>query len=111
MTLTVRDVKRLERAGCRDFLRRTAGGELQLVNLDGRCLFLDRGRCEIYPFRPEGCRLYPLVLDLADGRVVKDTDCPHHREFELNEDAADRLRRSVAREAVEARMRLRTHDG
>jgi len=35
------------------------------------------GRCSAYEARPEGCTLYPLVLDEASGDVVVDQVCPH----------------------------------
>jgi dCTP deaminase len=49
-----------------------------LTNVEGKCFFLDHeGRCSAYDDRPEGCRLYPLILteDMADFRL--DHLCPH----------------------------------
>jgi|Deesub1362B_J571_1020462.scaffolds.fasta_scaffold00038_111 hypothetical protein len=47
----------------------------QLRNVDGKCFFLEDNKCKIYPFRPRGCRIYPLVLDSKDEIVVDDI-CP-----------------------------------
>lgn len=110
MTLTEADVERLRSAGYRDFARVNGDGDLELVNRDGRCVFLEDGRCRVYRVRPEGCRLYPLVLDLDDDRVVRDRFCPYWREFPVTAERVRRLRRSVALEAVEARRRRSIDD-
>ena len=58
-----------------------------LTNVEGRCYFLDQeGRCSAYDDRPEGCRLYPLVLteDMADFRL--DHLCPHRAVVQPEED-------------------------
>lgn len=34
--------------------------ELELVMKDGRCCFLDEGRCTVYEARPQQCRSYPF---------------------------------------------------
>jgi len=106
MTLTGADVSRLEAAGFTRFTEQRPNGDIQLKNHDGGCIFLDGGRCEVYEVRPEGCRLYPLILDLGLNRVVRDKVCPHREEFSMDPDRIDRLRRSVAREGDEARKRL-----
>lgn len=106
MTLTQADVARLEALGQRRFFRANQDGSRQLANVDGRCVFLTAdGRCAVYEHRPEGCELYPLVLDLASGRVVRDPFCPHRREFPTSAAARRRLRESVAREEREAQAR------
>jgi Fe-S-cluster containining protein len=40
---------------------------------DGRCLFLEDGRCQVYPVRPWICRTYPFVLE---GSSVQQSACP-----------------------------------
>jgi|YNPBryunderm2012_1023409.scaffolds.fasta_scaffold09304_4 hypothetical protein len=106
MTLTEADVARLEAAGERCFYRVAEDGSWQLVNVEGRCVFLSpSGTCTVYQLRPEGCQLYPLVLDLGSGRVVRDPFCPHRREFPSSRQARQRVQDSVAREADEARRR------
>jgi Fe-S-cluster containining protein len=107
MTLTEADVSRLEAAGHRGFTGVTATGDLQLRNAGGRCVFLVDGRCTVYRDRPEGCRLYPFVLDLDADRVVRDDHCPWSEEFVGGPLVEASLRASVAREAEEARRRLR----
>ena len=111
MTLTERDVARLESAGHADFCVQTGDGDLRLRNIEGRCLFLSGGACRAYAVRPEGCRLYPLILDLDDDRVVRDEFCPHRGEFPMDIQAARQLRRSVAREKSEASERRRRARG
>jgi Fe-S-cluster containining protein len=105
MTLTVEDVDRLAALGHRGFYRETADGALQLVNRHGRCVFLRGSQCVVYDDRPEGCRLYPLILDRDIDRAVKDDFCPHGGEFEFGPEDESRLRNSVATEDTEAEER------
>jgi Fe-S-cluster containining protein len=109
MTLTEADVARLEEAGHADFVRLNEAGDLEMVNRDGACVFLRRGRCGVYHQRPEGCRFYPFVVDLGSGRVVRDDFCPYADEFSSNEEVVRELKRSVEREGAEARRRRRHH--
>lgn len=54
----------------------------QLVNNGDHCVFLGtNGRCTIYHDRPDGCRLYPLVWDRDQNKVVRDDFCPWNKEF------------------------------
>jgi Fe-S-cluster containining protein len=81
MSLTLADVRRLERAGHRDFYELGDDGALRLRNADGRCLFLTGSRCEAYPDRPDGCVLYPMIWLTADGEPGEaglHEFCPHH---------------------------------
>jgi len=105
MTLTEADAQRLEAAGRRDFYFVNDDHDLQLVNVNGHCIFLVDGRCSVHDDRPEGCRLYPLILDLSVDRVVRDAFCPWAREFTFTQDDRVQLRKSVAEEENEARKR------
>jgi Fe-S-cluster containining protein len=111
MTLTEADVARLEASGATDFARLNAAGDLELVNRDGRCVFLGDQGCRVYSIRPEGCRLYPLILDCRSGQVVRDGFCPHADEFPVDAAHARTLRRSVEREETEAIRRQQVHRG
>ena len=88
MTLTEADVGRLEAVGQRGFYFVNDDHDLQLLNVDGHCIFLVGGRCSVHDDRPEGCRLYPLILDVGHNQVVRDTFCPHRDEFAVNPDLA-----------------------
>jgi Fe-S-cluster containining protein len=105
MTLVESDVRSLEEAGYSDFCFETCDGSLQLRNNDSRCVFLTDLGCNAYEHRPEGCRLYPLVLDMGSDQVITDDFCPYRAEFRFS--AADRasLRASVEREELEAKTR------
>ena len=106
MTLTSEDVTRLEALGHTDFYRVTDSGGLQLVNQHGRCVFLVEETCSVYSDRPEGCRLYPLILDTKADRAGWDDFCPHVDKFEFRSEDERQLRRSIAveeREAIERR--------
>ena len=55
-------------------------GFLQLRNVDSvlgrKCYFLsDKGKCTIYKFAPQGCRMYPLILNLETDETMIDVDC------------------------------------
>lgn len=79
MPLTRRDVERLATRG-HDPAAFTLveDGFTFLANVEGRCFFLGtEGRCTEYGHRPEGCRLYPLVMDEEMSAFVMDHICPH----------------------------------
>lgn len=107
MTLTEADVSVLESAGYSDFVRLNSRGDLELKNRCGRCVFLTEGGCGVYELRPEGCRLFPLILDMPSNRVVRDEYCPHWRDFPIDVIRAERLRQSVEIETAEAERRRR----
>jgi hypothetical protein len=105
MTLTEADAARLEAVTQRDFFFVNDDQDLQLINEDGHCIFLVDGRCSVHDDQPEGCRLYPLILDLSVDRVVLDAFCPWAKEFTFTEDDRVELRRSVTDEESENRIR------
>ncbi len=82
MPLTREDILRIESLGySREFfVEYDSQGIPRLKNTEEHCVFLDPSRgCRIYPWRPLGCRLYPLVFDIDSCKVVVDTLCPKHR--------------------------------
>lgn len=107
MTLTEADVLLLESAGYSDFVRLNSRDDLELKSRHGRCVFLTERGCGAYQFRPEGCRLFPLILDMQSNRVIRDEYCPHWRDFPIDRIRAERLRQSVEIETAEAEKRRR----
>jgi Fe-S-cluster containining protein len=125
MSLTLADVARLERAGWQDFFAEDDEGYLRLRTVGGRCLFLDGEDCKVYPDRPEGCVLYPLVVyedpdapgadracpagavpgDPPDEVTGPDGFCPYSHEFRFSAGDREWLCRSVAREEQEVARR------
>ena len=97
MPLTERDIKRIEKLGyARDYFVRYVDGVPTLkTREDGSCVFLENGRCSIYKYRPEGCRLYPLVWVRGSGRATLDTHCPYRYEFSFTQKDVKRLMRLV----------------
>jgi len=93
MPLSRLDIKRILRLGHSfdSFAAKTEGG-WRLKNRSGRCVFLMRDGCRIYQFRPEGCRLYPLVWDQDSERAVLDDLCPYQDEFWVSEQDTRALR-------------------
>jgi Fe-S-cluster containining protein len=106
MSLRLADVSRLEARGQREFYREGRDGYLRLRNVNGQCVFLLRGRCSVYPWRPEGCVLYPMILYTDGDEIGLHGFCPFRDEFSFS--AGDRawLRRGIAAEDAEVRERL-----
>ncbi len=79
MPLTRSDIERIKSLGYSEdyFVVYDEDGIPRLRNVDGHCVFLDpeTGACKIYPWRPMGCRLYPLVCVPGVG-VTVDPECP-----------------------------------
>ena len=79
----------------------------QAEGMPGRpCFFLKEGRCSVYADRPEGCRIYPFVMQAEDGRVVRDEDCPFRQEFPRDLGLERRLKRVVLTLRREAASRV-----
>ena len=93
MPLSLLDMNRISKIGYRleDFAIRTEEG-WRLKNQFGRCIFLAEGGCEIYPHRPEGCRLYPLAYDENSGKIVLDSICPYRYGFNVEKGDIQRLK-------------------
>jgi len=92
MPLSRIDVERISRQGYRfkDFVVKRRR-ERRLKNRDGRCVFLGDNGCIIYSFRPEGCRLYPLVYNEDYGKAVIHDFCPYGHEFKVGRDDIENL--------------------
>ncbi|TFG15040.1 YkgJ family cysteine cluster protein [Candidatus Thorarchaeota archaeon] len=80
MTLTMADINRIRRLGYDpdDFMKIAEDGFAELRNIDGCCYFYDveSASCKVYQHRPEGCRYYPIVYDMALEKCVVDNECP-----------------------------------
>jgi len=84
MVLTEEDIKRIAELGYpKEYFVDLAGSFPKLRNVNGHCVFLDEetGKCLIYDSRPLGCRLYPLVYDAKEGKVIVDSLCPRAKEI------------------------------
>ncbi len=91
MLLTEEDVKRIETYT--DYKRsefllplEETRGFYQLRNVPSpigrKCFFLtNKGKCSIYKFAPEGCKLYPLVMNLDTKEVMVDYECREYDWF------------------------------
>jgi len=109
MPLTSSDIERLRGLGFEQrYFAEEKDGWLQLKNTaGGRCFFLHDGLCSVYPYRPEGCALYPVVLDLDARRAVVDPECPHGDGRPVTKTQEGRVRRLVERLQRERRGRRR----
>jgi len=92
MPLTRFDIERISKQGYRikDFVVKRKR-ERQLKNHNGRCVFLGDDGCIIYSFRPEGCRLYPLIYNEDDGKGFIHDFCPYGQEFKVSKDDIEKL--------------------
>ncbi len=79
MLLSNTDIERLERLGHnrQTFVRYDGHGFARLRNRRGFCVFYDgeKCRCQVYGYRPLGCRIYPVIYSEQEGIVVDDL-CP-----------------------------------
>ena len=105
MTLSHADIARIEDAGYRDFYHEV-DGFLELKNIDNHCFFLRGKDCIIYPLRPEGCRIYPLVYQVDSGFAIWHDFCKYRSEFEYRPENEERLRELIEIEDRERRERL-----
>lgn len=92
MPLSQLDIDRITQLGymVKAFAVKSQNG-WRLKNRFGRCVFLSTSRCVVYAHRPEGCRLYPLVLDEESGQNVKDDVCPYREEFKVTKNDEKKL--------------------
>jgi Fe-S-cluster containining protein len=78
MLLSTEDIARLEGQGYgkNSFVRGDKEGYALLRNRQGHCVFYndEERRCDVYAFRPSGCRVYPVIYD-EDHGVVVDSIC------------------------------------
>lgn len=56
---------------------------IKLKNIDNHCIFFqpNTNYCKIYPFRPTGCKFYPLIFNQEKNKCFIDDDCPHKKLF------------------------------
>ena len=92
MLLSSVDISRLEKKGYgRDyFVRFDKEGYALLRNRQGYCVFYNtkERRCDVYAYRPSGCRVYPVILD-EDKGIVVDEIC--HSQITISE--AEKVRK------------------
>ncbi|MCP8304834.1 MAG: YkgJ family cysteine cluster protein [archaeon] len=106
MPLTKYDVERIKRLGFeKNFFVIEDGGSLRLKNESGRCVFLRDYGCSIYEYRPEGCRLYPLVYNPYKKHFEMDYLCPFNFEFKISEEDVEYAKRFIQTLEVEEMYR------
>ncbi len=92
MPLSRFDIERISGQGYRfkDFVLKRKR-ERFLRNSKGKCVFLGDNGCIIYSFRPEGCRLYPLVYDEKNRKAFVHDLCPYGLEFKVSGEDREKL--------------------
>ena len=80
MLLCEEDIKRIEKLGySREYFAEVDKDDfIRLRNINGHCVFLDpvSNLCKIYPNRPTGCKLYPVIFDQNKNKCIVDKFCP-----------------------------------
>ncbi|MEM2136596.1 MAG: YkgJ family cysteine cluster protein [Candidatus Methanomethylicia archaeon] len=87
MPLTMRDMERIMKLGYdKSEFTTIVNGKHRLRNMNGHCYFLDpkRMKCKIYEYRPEGCRIYPVIC-VEGGYINVDDECPASRFITIRE--------------------------
>jgi len=105
MTLTNEDVRRISDLGYKNFYI-YKNGYLQLINVQGHCIFLKKDLCEINEDKPAGCKLYPLIMDIDTGEPFLHEFCPYHAEFKFTEEHANFLKELIEVEERERDERI-----
>ena len=72
--LTPDDVKRLEGAGCTDFIDNKKPDRMRRVN--GKCVFLADDKCTVHEHRPRVCREFPFQKNYGQWYCPQITYCP-----------------------------------
>lgn len=69
-----------------DFIFKNKNEQFQLKNFEGHCVFFDYSskNCNIYKYRPQGCKFYPLIYDINEKKCRLDEDCPRINLFYKN---------------------------
>ena len=92
MFLSNDDIKRIEKLGFSiNYFVDNIDGWLQLKNKYGLCVFHDGAKCLIYPQRPNGCTLYPVIYDADNDCAIIDEDCPYGSHFSISQDIKKQL--------------------
>jgi len=109
MPLRSSDIVRIRGLGFSDdFFIVKRNGERRLRNSMGRCVFQNGQLCTIYNDRPEGCRIYPVILDVYKEKAVLDGDCPYHRKFQVTPSISREVIKLVQELSRERDRRLRS---
>jgi uncharacterized protein len=111
MMLSEEDIARLEKRGHsrKSFMRIDEEGYALLRNRQGHCVFYNsqERQCDVYAFRPAGCRVYPVVFDEEKGVVIVDFIC--HAQGSISEDEQARRGKCVIKllEKIDAQAKAR----
>jgi len=69
-----------------DFFFQNLDGLSQMKNYKNHCIFFNSKSktCNIYKYRPKGCRFYPLIYNFEKNECTFDKDCPRTHLFHQN---------------------------
>ena len=82
--LSNEEVKRIKEFGAEKYIEKKADGRYCIaLNDDISCKAFKGGKCEIYPVRPDVCKLYPFYFDPFAGVLVdKNCQCYSQEDFD-----------------------------
>ncbi|RLE90259.1 MAG: YkgJ family cysteine cluster protein [Thermoprotei archaeon] len=79
MVLGPTDILRITKLGykLKEFSVISKDGLLRLKNINDHCVFYNPNtrKCNIYRWRPKGCRIYPIVYFIEDNIITVDNEC------------------------------------
>jgi Fe-S-cluster containining protein len=109
MPLSSSDIRQMRSLGfSKSFFIVKRNGKRQLKNSAGRRIFHNGRRCTIYNDRPEGCRLYPIILCEDTGETALDSYFPHHGKFQVTPSISREVIKLVRKLDVETKRGLRS---
>lgn len=80
----------------------------KLRKICGKCVFHNDGLCEVYPNRPERCKLYPLSYDGETKRVTLDERCASAPYFEVTDSMKEKMLKYIKTLRDEIQWRMKT---
>ena len=94
MPLTQKDIEKIEKLGYkREQFTITKNGITYLKNKNGKCVFLKDNKCTIYKYRPEGCKLYPLIYN--GKQITIDKLCPKWKQIKPTKKDIQKLKQLI----------------
>lgn len=110
MILSDKDIEKIHNKGynINSFVKKKKGW-LKLKNKDRRCIFHNGKICLIYKYRPEGCKLYPLIFNDEYQIAIIDKDCPYKENFNYTSENIEKLYSLINRVKSERNNRIKKY--
>jgi Fe-S-cluster containining protein len=113
MLLSKKDIKRLEHKGYPQsrFVHYDKQGYATLKNHEGYCVFysLKTRQCSVYIDRPQGCRVYPVIVD-EENNIILDTICDSRNSISETEKSLKGNRVIRLLDVIDSEAQKRSHN-